>query len=61
MNVMCRACEPITGRTCRARLDYQTRDGEEPIYKTVTVILAGCSQAARPARAAADRLPASAP
>ena len=40
MEVMWRAREPITGRTCRARLDYQTRDGEEPSYSTVMVILA---------------------
>ena len=40
MEVMWRAREPITGRTCRERLDYQTRDGEEPSYTTVMVILA---------------------
>jgi predicted transcriptional regulator len=40
MDVMWRTREPITGRTCRARLDYQTCDGEEPSYSTVMVILA---------------------
>ena len=40
MDVVWRSRQPITGRTCRERLDYQTRDGEEPSYTTVMVILA---------------------
>jgi predicted transcriptional regulator len=40
MDVMWHTREPITGRTCRARLDYRTRDGEEPSYTTVMTILA---------------------
>jgi predicted transcriptional regulator len=40
MDVIWRAGEPITGRTCRERLDYQTCDGEEPAYTTVMSILA---------------------
>ena len=40
MDVMWRAGEPITGRTCRERLDYQTCDGEEPAYTTVMSVLA---------------------
>ena len=40
MEVMWRAREPITGRTCRARLDYQTRDGEQPLYTAVMTVMA---------------------
>jgi Penicillinase repressor len=40
MDVVWRASEPVTGRTCRERLDYHTRDGAEPSYTTVMVILA---------------------
>jgi predicted transcriptional regulator len=40
MDVMWRAREPITGRTCRNRLDYQTRDGQEPSYTAVMTIMA---------------------
>jgi predicted transcriptional regulator len=40
MDVMWRTREPVTGRTCRARLDYQTRDGEEPSYTAVMTIMA---------------------
>lgn len=40
MEVIWRARAPVTGRTCRERLDYQTRDGEGLSYTTVMVILA---------------------
>ena len=40
MDVMWRALEPITGRTCLNRLDYQTCYGEEPSYNAVMLILA---------------------
>jgi predicted transcriptional regulator len=40
MDVMWRAREPITGRTCLNRLDYQTCYGEAPSYKAVMLILA---------------------
>jgi hypothetical protein len=40
MDVMWRAREPITGRTCLNRLDYQTCYGEEPLYNAVMLILA---------------------
>ena len=40
MEVMWRAREPITGRTCLNRLDYQTCYGEEPSYSAVMLILA---------------------
>src|ERR1017187_10535982 len=40
MDVMWCAREPITGRTCLNRLDYQTCYGEEPSYNAVMLILA---------------------
>jgi predicted transcriptional regulator len=40
MDVLWRAREPITGRTCLNRLNYQTRDGEEPSYTAVMTIMA---------------------
>ena len=41
MDVMWSAGEPITGRACRARLGYQTREGQRPSHSAVTTILAG--------------------
>jgi predicted transcriptional regulator len=40
MDVVWNAGEAVSGRTCRERLDYQTRHGEEPSYTTVMTILA---------------------
>lgn len=40
MDVMWHTREPITGRTCRERLDYHTRDGQQPSHSTVMTILA---------------------
>jgi predicted transcriptional regulator len=40
MDVMWHTREPITGRACRERLDYHTRDGQEPSHPAVMVILA---------------------
>ncbi|MDX6390156.1 MAG: Penicillinase repressor [Streptosporangiaceae bacterium] len=40
MDVMWRAREPVTGRTCLNRLNYQTRDGEKPSYTAVMTIMA---------------------
>jgi predicted transcriptional regulator len=51
MDVMWHAGEPITGRTCRERLDYQTRDGEEPAYTTVMAILVNLKKKRMLARA----------
>jgi predicted transcriptional regulator len=38
--VMWHTREPITGRTCRERLDYHTRDGQQPSHSTIMTILA---------------------
>ena len=57
MDVMWRAGEPITGRACRARLGYQTREGQKPSHSAVTTILAGLRKKqllARVARCAPD-------
>jgi predicted transcriptional regulator len=56
MEVMWNAREPITGQTCRDRLDYKIHCAEQPAYTTVMGILASLRSKRLLTRvAAADR------